>query len=89
MAVAFPTRRRYQDKLVSFDAPDGYTYCFINSGFIESENDPGSDWEVVSRNLASVSPVYLYPVVPGDRCAVVPPYKAATACPEKNGVPIG
>jgi 5'-nucleotidase len=89
MALTFPTRRQYRDKLVSFDAPDGYRYCFINSGFIESENDPGSDWEVVSRNLASVSPVYLYPVVPGDRRAASPPRKAAAFHPEKDGVPLG
>ncbi|MFP3089078.1 5'/3'-nucleotidase SurE [Treponema sp. TIM-1] len=89
MAITFPTRRHYQDKLVSFDAPDGYTYCFINSGFIENENDPGSDWEVVSRNLVSVSPVYLYPVVLGDRGAVVPPHKAVIASLEKSGTPMG
>jgi 5'-nucleotidase len=94
MAVTFPARRRYQDTLVSFDAPDGYTYCFINSGLIESEDEPGSDWEAVSRNLASVSPVYLYPVVPEDRrataaAAAASSPKAAAACPEKSGVPMG
>lgn len=86
MAVTFPARRWYQDKLVSFDAPDGYTYCFINSGVIKSEDEPGSDWEVVSRNLASISPVYLYPVAQEDRGTIVLPHKAAS-CPEKNGVP--
>jgi 5'-nucleotidase len=89
MAVTFPTRRWYRDTLVSFDAPDGYSYCFINSGPVESENEPGSDWEAVSRNLVSVSPVYLYPVVPGNRDAVVPSDKAAVSRPEKNDLPAG
>jgi 5'-nucleotidase len=84
MVVTFPSRRQYQDGLVSFDAPDGYTYCFINSGPVESENDPGSDWEAVSRNLVSASPVYLHPVVRSDRCAVAPPHGAVAPRQEKS-----
>jgi 5'-nucleotidase len=84
MAITFPSRRQYHDNLVSFDAPDGYTYCFINSGPVESENDPGSDWEAVSRNLVSVSPIYLYSVVRGDLCIAAPPYGAVAPRRDKS-----
>jgi 5'-nucleotidase len=89
MAITFPSRKRYHDNLIPFDAPDGCTYCFINPGPTKSENDPGSDWEAVSQNLVSVSPVYLYPVVRLDRCAVAPPYEGVAPRTEKRGVRMG
>jgi 5'-nucleotidase len=89
MAVTFPARRRYHDTVASFDAPDGAAYCFVNPGPVESEDDPGSDGEAVSRNLVSVSPVYLYPVVRLDRCAAAPACGGVAPRPEKSGVPAG
>jgi 5'-nucleotidase len=89
MAVTFPARRQYDDNLVSFDAPDGYTYCFVNPGPSKCKNDPGSDWEAVFRNQVSVSPIYLHPAVRLDRCAAAPPYEGVAPRTEKNGVRMG
>jgi 5'-nucleotidase len=88
MAVTFPSRRQYNDDMVSFNAPDEYTYCFVRPGIPKSESDPGSDGEAVSRNLVSVSPVYLYPVVRLDRCAAAPAHEGVAPRP-KSGVPMG
>ncbi|MDR3167160.1 MAG: 5'/3'-nucleotidase SurE [Treponema sp.] len=89
MAVTFPSRRQYNDNVVSFDAPDGCTYCFINSGPVISENGPGSDWDAISRNLVSVTPVYIYPATRMDRCAAAPPHEGVAPCPETGGVCMG
>jgi 5'-nucleotidase len=72
MVITFPVRRRYHDGLITYKAPDEYTYCFIDSGPVKNEEEGGSDWDAVSRNLVSVSPVYLHPVVRNDLCAGAP-----------------
>ncbi|MDR3341311.1 MAG: 5'/3'-nucleotidase SurE [Treponema sp.] len=63
MVMTVPSRHLYQNSLSVFDAPDGATYCFINWGNIAAEPESGSDWDAVSRNLVSISPVFLHPVV--------------------------
>jgi 5'-nucleotidase len=60
--VAFPCRRQYQDELSVMEAPNGVRYCFAVAGQATSQPEPGSDWDTVSRNLVSLSPVLIHPV---------------------------
>jgi 5'-nucleotidase len=60
--ITHPSRRRYDDRLAVFTAPDGHRYFFIDGGDIITEEDPGSDWEAISRNQVSISPVFIHPV---------------------------
>jgi 5'-nucleotidase len=65
-AITYPSRRRYDDRLAVFAAPDGHRYFFIEGGAIATEEEPGSDWEAVSRNQVSISPVFIHPVAGQD-----------------------
>jgi 5'-nucleotidase len=69
MLTTFPAVRRYNDSLVFFTAPDGSDYCFVKGGAIMTEPEPGSDFDAVSRNYASLSPVFIHPVVRRDHGA--------------------
>jgi 5'-nucleotidase len=81
LECTFPSRRRYNDKLALFRAPDGNEYCFINSGGIDTESEAGSDQDAILRGFASASPVFIHPVVLRDSCATVPAHAAASARP--------
>ena len=78
---AFPSRRRYNDTLAVFRAPDGNEYCFIDGGRIDTEPESGSDWDAILRGYAAVSPVFIHPVVRRDVCEDVPDHAAASARP--------
>ncbi|MDR1637183.1 MAG: 5'/3'-nucleotidase SurE [Treponema sp.] len=60
--IAFPCRRQYQDSLSIMEAPNGERYCFGLAGRVSNQPEPGSDWDMVSRNLVSLSPVLIHPV---------------------------
>ncbi len=83
MILTFPCRRRYQDKLAVFNAPHGHVYGFIEGGGIDTEAEEGSDWDAISKNLVSVSPVFVHPVVRRDLCGDVPDHCAASPRPIK------
>jgi 5'-nucleotidase len=57
-----PIRKDYHDSLSIIKGPDGNSWCFLNPGEESVEHDEGSDWDVVSRNLVSVSSIYIHPV---------------------------
>ncbi|MHB9292326.1 5'/3'-nucleotidase [Hollandina sp. SP2] len=80
----FPSLRIYHDKVSVFDAPDGRKYCFINAGPVWTEPEKGSDWDAVSRNYVSVSPVFLHPVVSRDLCPGAPEYAVVPHRPPKK-----
>jgi 5'-nucleotidase len=80
--TTFPSLRQYQDKLSIVNAPNGRNYCFVNFGHIKTAPEPGSDWDAVSRNMVSISPVFIYPVVRRDRCAAAPEYAGVAPRPE-------
>ncbi|WP_304226208.1 5'/3'-nucleotidase SurE [Gracilinema caldarium] len=61
--LTYPSRRRYNDQVVRFNAPDGHHYCFLEGGAIETKEDDGSDWHVVEQGLVSISKIYIHPVV--------------------------
>jgi 5'-nucleotidase len=61
IAAAFPSKREYRDSLTPFKAPNGDTWCFVKLGEVVAKPEAGSDCDEVSRNLASVSPVWIHP----------------------------
>ena len=61
--LTYPSRRRYNDQVVRFNAPDGHHYCFLEGGAVETREDEGSDWHVVESCLVSISKIYIHPVV--------------------------
>lgn len=61
---ALPCRRRYRDRLRSFDAPDGYSYHFLADSTIETHEDAGTDHAVVASGKVAVSAVLVHPQVP-------------------------
>ena len=81
----FPSRRRYNDSLSVFRAPDSNEYCFIESGGIDTEPEAGSDQDAVLRGYASVSPIFIHPIVLRDICAEAPDHAAASARPFVSG----
>ncbi|MFA6506936.1 MAG: 5'/3'-nucleotidase SurE [Treponemataceae bacterium] len=83
LECTFPSRRRYNDSLAVFKAPDGNEYCFINGGGIDTESEAGSDQDAILRGYASASPVFIHPVVRRDTCADFPDHAAASARPRK------
>ena len=65
---AFPSHRRYNDRIETYVAPDGGLYCFARAGKIT--NNPqvqgkvnGSDWDEVMKNNAAFSVVLSQPAV--------------------------
>jgi 5'-nucleotidase len=62
IAITHPSKRIYEDKAVSFSSPSGHCYYFLSGSFIGAQAEEGSDWEAVSSNNVSVSPIYLHPV---------------------------
>jgi 5'-nucleotidase len=57
-----PARKDYRDTLTVFKGPDGDDWCFLNPGKETAEEDSDSDWDAVSRNLVSVSSIYIHQV---------------------------
>jgi 5'-nucleotidase len=85
MAITFPSLRQYHDGLASFKAPGGHTWCFLDGGVVETEPESGSDWDAVSRNLVSVSPVFSHPVVRRDLCTGAPDHAGVAGRPQTLG----
>ena len=68
LATACPAVKDYNDIISIMSAPDGDRWCFLGAGEETVTGCEGNDWELVSRNIVSVTPVYNCPVVLGDRC---------------------
>ena len=62
VAISSPSRRRYHDGLEEFCLPDGRTCYFLQGSAPQTDEEPGSDWEAVTQNKVSISPVLLQPV---------------------------
>jgi 5'-nucleotidase len=62
LAPAFPSQRLYHDSLTMMEAPGGDRYCFYSAGEVSVVPQAGSDRDVVSRNLAAVSSIWVHPV---------------------------
>ncbi|MDR0411390.1 MAG: 5'/3'-nucleotidase SurE [Treponema sp.] len=82
--LTFPARRRYTDRIKLFDAPDRKRYCFMDGGASSAEPEQGSDYDAVLRNKASVSAVFIHPVVQRDLCPNAPGYATVEARPKQE-----
>jgi len=60
---AFPSFRYYNDSIEIHHAPDGHRYCFARTGKVASRPEHGSDDAVTAENNASVSEIYIHPVL--------------------------
>jgi 5'-nucleotidase len=63
LVPAFPAVRRYNDQITPYEAPDGGRYCFALAGRVSAKPETGSDWDAVLKNQASMSAVFIHPVV--------------------------
>jgi len=60
---AFPSLRYYNDSIEVHHAPDGHRYCFARTGKVASRPEHGSDDAVTAGNNASVSEIYIHPLL--------------------------
>ena len=76
MTVTWPCRKEYQDTILITQGPDGKECCTLVPGEQTTGNEAGSDWNAVSKNIVSVSPVYVHPVIFKDFCPDAPEHAA-------------
>ena len=62
IAVTFPEKRIYKDELVTFQAPDGELYCFLDGSKPESPMEEGSDSFAIDNGQISLSPILIHPI---------------------------
>jgi 5'-nucleotidase len=60
---AFPSFRYYNDRIDIYHAPNGRRYCFAKAGEITVQQWQGSDYEAVENNNASVSEIFIHPLL--------------------------
>ena len=60
---AFPSFRYYNDSIDLYHTPDGRRYCFVKGGEISAKPEQGSDWEAVMAHNASLSEIYIHPLL--------------------------
>jgi 5'-nucleotidase len=68
LVPVFPSMRYYNDRIVTFTAPQGGVYCFAKPGQTTSpceggRAEDGSDWAEVLKNNAALSVVLSQPAV--------------------------
>ena len=82
---SWPAIKAYKDTLAVMTTLDGSRFCFLEAGEEKTENEAGSDCDVVARNFVSVSTVYNYPAVIREFCPRAPDYAAVASRIGKKG----
>ena len=59
--ITFPSRRIYRDRLSTYRAPNGDTFCFVHGAVPEAHFEAGSDCQVLSEGRISISPIHAHP----------------------------
>lgn len=77
----WPSVKRYRDSISIMKAQDGVSWAFLEGGEDGAPPEAGTDSDVVSGNYASVSSVFVYPVVRKDLCPGVPDYASVAPRP--------
>jgi 5'-nucleotidase len=80
MVHTWPALKDYHDRVTTMsapgnipgDIPGGSEWCFLVPGAESVEAENGSDCDAVSRNLVSVSSIFIHPVVARDLCSAAP-----------------
>jgi len=60
---AFPSLRYYNESIEVYQAPDGGRYCFTKTWDAAVQPEQGSDCAVMTGNNASISAVFIHPVL--------------------------
>ncbi|MCL2601029.1 MAG: 5'/3'-nucleotidase SurE [Treponema sp.] len=60
---SFPSLRCYSDRIDVHSAADGNRYCVAKLNEVGARPDRGSDWKAVSENNASLSEIFIHPVL--------------------------
>ena len=82
LILAWPAIKHYQDSISVLNipegshSPEGNRFCFLVPKGESIVDETGSDCDVISRNYASVSPVFNHPVILRDFCPDAPAYAA-------------
>jgi 5'-nucleotidase len=63
LVSAFPARRRYVDGIDLYTSPSGELYSFTQGGKTLSNDEEGSDCNAISGNYASMSAIFVQPLV--------------------------
>jgi 5'-nucleotidase len=74
--ITYPALRDYGDGISFVREPGGTVAGTITGGSVVTENTEGTDYRALVDGYASVSPVFLYPVVRGDLCPLAPGFAA-------------
>ncbi|MDR0452178.1 MAG: 5'/3'-nucleotidase SurE [Treponema sp.] len=80
--ITYPSRWVHGDFISFSREPDGTVACAIEGRPADTEDAEGTDRRALVDGYASVSPIFLYPVVLRDSCPGAPPFAAAGPCPE-------
>jgi 5'-nucleotidase len=72
MVITWPCRKDYHDTLSIMQGPFNNEYCFLVPGEPSVEDQKGTDWDAVSANLVSLSPVFVRPVISKNLCPNAP-----------------
>jgi 5'-nucleotidase len=70
----WPALKNYHDRLETVKSGSGVSWLILEAGDPSVEREDGSDWDTVSRNMVSASPVFVHPVVSRHACAAAPDY---------------
>ena len=79
MVNTWPVRTNYNDTMSIFRGPGNRDWCYLKPGVESTVEEKGTDRDAVSRNLVSVSPVYVHPVVHRGLCPDAPDNAAISA----------
>jgi broad specificity polyphosphatase/5'/3'-nucleotidase SurE len=60
---AFPSLRYYNDSIEVYQSPDGCRYCFAKTWAAAALPEQGSDCAVTAENNASLSAIFIHPVL--------------------------
>jgi 5'-nucleotidase len=85
--ITYPSVRAYDDLVTFTTGEDGRIVCTLGVGKVTTGAEAGSDWEAILEHYASVSPVFLHPVVRRDCCVGVPDHAGVGNRPEISGTP--
>jgi 5'-nucleotidase len=85
--ITYPSLRRYNNGVSFVRETDGTVVCTTGDSSVGdvstiTEDAAGTDQRALLDGYASVSPVFLHPVVRRDSCPAAPPYAAVYPRPE-------
>jgi len=60
---SFPSLRYYDDSIDVYHARDGNSYCVAKLEEVKAKPNRGSDWNTILENNASISEVFIHPVL--------------------------